>query len=91
MANSFWEGEKASREDARKSLMNFIADNWEGRFTVNFHSDDGGHLIQAVFEVDDPDEKLPGDVREKFGAKWMGWRLVLLKVTPGYIDVFIKK
>ena len=53
MANSFWEGEKASREDARKSLMNFIADNWEGRFTVNFHSDDGGHLIQAVFEVDD--------------------------------------
>jgi hypothetical protein len=69
--------------------MEFIADNWEERFTVNYHSDDGGFHIQAVFEVDDPDEKLPGDVREKFGAKWMGWRLVLLKVTPGYIDAFL--
>jgi hypothetical protein len=89
MASVFWEGEKAEKDEARKALMEFIADNWTERFTANFRSDDGGVHIQAVFEVDDPDEKLPGDIREKFGAKWMGWRLILLKVPHGYVDAFL--
>ena len=89
MADKFWTGEKASKDEAKRALMEFIADNWTGRFTVNFHSDDGGNHIQAVFEVDDTDEKLPADLSSKFSAKWMGWRIVLLKVTPGYIEAFL--
>jgi len=88
MTNKFWAGEKAPKDEARKALMELIADNWTGRFTANFHSDSGGNHIQAVFEVDDPDEYLDQAVSSKFGAKWMGWRIILLKVTPGYIEAF---
>jgi len=89
MASVFWEGEKAEKEEARKALMEFIEDNWTGRFTANFSSDDGGYHIQAVLEVDNPDKQLADDIGSKFGAKWMGWRLIILKVTPGYIDAFL--
>jgi hypothetical protein len=36
MANLFWNDEKASRDEARKGLMEYIAEIWEDRFTVNF-------------------------------------------------------
>ena len=88
MANLFFKEEKATREEARKALMEHIADNWADRFTVNFHSDDGGAHIQAVLEFEDTNELMPDKLRSKFPAKWMGWRLVVLKVPGGHIDVF---
>ena len=88
MANLFWNDEKASQEDARKGLMEYIADNWTDRFTVNFHSDDGGQMIQAVLEFDDTNDIMSDALRSKFPAKWMGWRMVVLKVPRGHIDVF---
>ena len=90
MANLFWNDEKASQKDARKALMDYIADNWTDRFTVTFHSDDGGAHIQAVLEFDDTDEIMDPALRSKFPAKWMGWRMVVLKVPRGHIDVFYK-
>tara|TARA_R110000824_G_scaffold194200_4_gene376751 strand:+ start:634 stop:915 length:282 start_codon:yes stop_codon:yes gene_type:complete len=90
MANLFWKDEKASQEDARKALMEYITDIWLDRFTVNFHSDDGGHMIQAVLEFDDTNEIMSTELRSKFPAKWMGWRMVVLKVPRGHIDVFYK-
>jgi hypothetical protein len=88
MANLFWNDKKASQDEARKALMEYIADNWTDRFTVNFHSDDGGHMIQAVLEFDDTNEIMSDALRSKFPAKWMGWRMVVLKVPRGHIDVF---
>ncbi len=88
MANLFWSDEKASQEEARKALMEYIADNWADRFTVTFHSDDGGRMIQAVLEFDDTNEHMDHKLRSKFPAKWMGWRMVVLKVPRGHIDVF---
>ena len=88
MASLFWNDEKASKEEARKALMEHIADNWTDRFTVNFHSDDGGIHIQAVLEFDDTNDRMSDEARSKFGAKWMGWRMVVLKVPRGHIDVF---
>jgi hypothetical protein len=88
MANLFFSGEKASKEEARKGLMEYIADNWTDRFTVDFWSDDGGHMIRAVLEFDDPNEIMPTEIRNKFPAKFMGWRMVVLKVPRGHIDVF---
>ena len=88
MANIFWNTKKASREEARKSLMEHIAEVWDDRFTVNFASDDGGHVIQAVLEFENPDDNMDPEIRAKFDAKWMGWRMVVLKVPPGHIELF---
>jgi len=88
MANLFFSGKKATQEDARAALMELIADNWTGRFTVDFWSDDGGHMMRAVLEFDDPGEIMSEELRNKFPAKFMGWRLVVLKVPVGHIDVF---
>ena len=90
MANLFFGGEKATKEEARKALIEHIADNWTNRFTVDFWSDDGGHMIRAVLEYDDPTELMPIELRNKFPAKFMGWRLVVLKVPTGHIDVIFK-
>jgi len=90
MANLFWNDKRASQEEARKALMEYIADLWTGRFTVNFHSDDGGAHIQAVLEFEDTNELMTDELRSKFDAKWMGWRMVVLKVPTGHIDVFFK-
>jgi len=88
MANLFWNDKKASQEDARRALMEHIADNWTERFTVTFHSDDGGQMIQAVLEFEDTNELMSTELRNKFPAKWMGWRMVVLKVPRCHIDVF---
>ncbi len=88
MANIFWNDKKAPQDEARKSLMEYVAEIWTDRFTVNFHSDDGGQMIQAVLEFDDTDENMDTELRSKFPAKWMGWRMVVLKVPRGHINVF---
>ena len=88
MANIFWNDKKAPQDEARKSLMEYVADIWTDRFTVNFHSDDGGQDIQAVLEFDDTDDLMDTELRSKFPAKWMGWRMVVLKVPRGHINVF---
>ena len=90
MANLFWNDEKAPKDEARKGLMEYIAEIWEDRFTVTFHSDDGGFHIQAVLEFDDTEELMETELRSKFPAKFMGWRMVVLKVPRGHIDVFYK-
>ena len=90
MANLFWNDKKATQEEARKALMEYVAEIWLDRFTVNFHSDDGGQMIQAVLEFDNTDEIMDTELRSKFPAKFMGWRMVVLKVPRGHIDVFFK-
>jgi hypothetical protein len=47
-------------------------------------------MIQAVLEFDDTDEIMDTELRNKFPAKFMGWRMVVLKVPRGHIDVFYK-
>ena len=69
MANIFWNDKKAPQDEARKSLMEYVAEIWTDRFTVNFHSDDGGQMIQAVLEFDDTDENMDTELRSKFPAK----------------------
>jgi hypothetical protein len=47
-------------------------------------------MIRAVLEFDDTDAGMPDELRAKFPAKFMGWRLVVLKVPRGHIEVFFK-
>tara|TARA_B100000131_G_scaffold186676_1_gene179683 strand:- start:183 stop:458 length:276 start_codon:yes stop_codon:yes gene_type:complete len=89
MANIFWNSKnKASREEAKSSLMRYIAEIWPDTFTVDFWSDDGGHMIRAILEVEDPEEVMTMELRSLFEAKWMGWRMVVLKVPIGHVKVF---
>jgi len=90
MANNFFRGEKAPQDETRAALMELIADNWTGTFTVDFWSDDGGQMIRAVLEMEDPNQMLERAIRSKFDAMWMGWRLIVLKVPLGHIEVFHK-
>ena len=90
MANIFFSGEKASREDAEKGLMQHAASVFDGRFHVRFESDDGGNHIVLILEVEDPSSTLPDFLRETLmEPKWMGWRYMIKKVTSGYIDAII--
>jgi len=91
MASLYFNDDEAPRNEARVKLMEFIADNWTGAYTVDFWSDGGGAMIRAVLEVDDVNKGLDVEIRSKFAAKWMGWRLVVLKVPIGHIRVFFDK
>jgi len=88
MASLYFRGEKAPKEEAQAGLMELIADNWTGGFTVDFWTDGGGPMIRAVLEMEDPGERIGDALRSKFDAVWMGWRLVVLKVPIGHIRVF---
>ena len=88
MANLFFSGKKVSKEEARKALMEHIAEIWTDRFTVDFWHDDGGEMIRAVLEFDDTEEIMTNELRSKFPAKFLGWRLVVLKVPTGHVGVF---
>jgi hypothetical protein len=88
MASLYFRGEKAPKEEAKRKLMEHIADNWTGPFTVDFWSDGSGAMIRAVLEVADPNAMLEHEFRSKFDAMWMGWRLIVLKVPIGHIAVF---
>lgn len=88
MANLAFSGEKASQKEARKELMSILADNWTGAFTVDFHSDDGGLHMQAIVECSDTNDMLDKAFTDKLPLKFMGWRLVILKVPIGHVRVF---
>jgi len=88
MANLAFSGKKASQDEARKELMSLLADNWTGAFAVDFHSDDGGVHIQAIVECSDTNERLDEAFTKQMPLKFMGWRLVILKVPVGHVRVF---
>jgi len=92
MTNIYYSGPKASEPDATKELMQHTAGIFDGRFTVKFQSDDGGRHIALVLEVAEPNERLPKFLSDSLGlTKWMGWRMLILKVPIGYIDGVMEK
>ncbi len=92
MANIFFSGEKASRQDAEKSLRQHVAGVCDLRFTVKFESDDGGHHLCLYIEVEDPEVQLePGLSDALCAPKWEGWRYLVVKCPPGYIGSIIEK
>ena len=88
MANIAFAGKKAPEQEVEKALRSLLVDNWSGAFAVNFWSDDGGRLVQAVVECSDPDAALSTEFTNALPTRFMGWRLVILKVPIGHIKVF---
>jgi hypothetical protein len=77
-------GEKASKEEAIDSLTELIGSIYNGVYHVRNTSDDGGQIIELVVEVEPHLKDLL-----YVGSKWKGWRTLILKVPPGYIDAII--
>ena len=95
MASIFFTGEKESKDQAIKSVSDFIKDYSECVFEAGVVSDDGGHVLQVMVEVVDPWKGIL-DQRPDFPLmeiipKWHGWRTVILKVPVGYLATIYNK
>lgn len=87
---SFFTGDKLSKQDAINSLTLKISEYFGGRYEVRVVSDDGGNLLEIQVEVKEPSQTLLPQVSDfpmdEVTPKWAGWRVVVLKVPPTYID-----
>jgi hypothetical protein len=83
-------GEKAPKQEAINELVVLISNYHDGRYEVLFTHDDGGALLEVQVEVpvvnDNLLEQVPDFPFFEMWPKWMGWRVVICKVPPGYID-----
>ena len=96
MANLFFRGEKAPKQEAINSLTLKISEYYAGRYEIRMASDDGGHHIEIQVEVLDPAQNLETQVSDfpplfEIVPKWEGWRTVILKVPAGYIDAITNR
>ena len=83
-------GEKAPKQEAINELVVMISNYFSGRYEVIAAADDGGSLLEVQVEVSDVNESLLSQHSDfpffDVWPKWMGWRTVVAKVPPGYID-----
>ena len=86
----FTHGEKAPKQEAINELVVMISNYYGGRYEVLASADDGGTLLEVQVEVPEVskslDEQAPDFPFFDIWPKWMGWRIVVCKVPPGYID-----
>jgi hypothetical protein len=91
MASIFFTGEKLSKQDALNSLTLKVEEYFSGRFAVRAVSDDGGAILEVQVEVPNPSlgllDQAPDFPLDEVTPKWAGWRMVVLKVPPTYIDI----
>ena len=89
MANILFTEEKDSKNQAIKSVSDFIKGYSECVFETEAVSDDGGHVLQVMVEVDESWkgvlEQHPDFPLMEIIPKWHGWRTVILKVPVGYL------
>ena len=93
MANTFFNDEKATKEEAIRLANKHIRNYSECVFESSVVSDDGGHILQIMVEVVDPTQNLLCQ-RADFPLmdllpKWHGWRTVIMKVPVGYISIVV--
>tara|TARA_R100001594_G_scaffold104697_1_gene139274 strand:- start:535 stop:840 length:306 start_codon:yes stop_codon:yes gene_type:complete len=83
-------GDKAPKQEAINELVLMISNYHGGRYDVLFTHDDGGALLEVQVEVPEVSgdlfEQIPDFPLFDIWPKWMGWRVVVCKVPPGYID-----
>jgi hypothetical protein len=95
MANIFFSDEKAPKQKAINELVVMISNYYGGRYEVIACSDDGGSLLEVQVEVPDVSQELSSQAQDfpffEIWPKWMGWRVVVCKVPPGYIDAITNR
>ena len=91
MGSRHFSGEKFSKEEAIQKVIKYVVDIYDGRFCVKFDSDDGGSVLNVYLEVEQPSQPLGAFLQDAFKhSKWYGWRYVVTKVPPGYIDAILE-
>ena len=95
MANLYFAGEKAPKQEAINALVLMISNNYGGRYEVFATSDDGGNLLEVQVEVPEVSKDLDSQAADfpffEMWPIWMGWRVVVCKVPPGYIDAITNR
>lgn len=96
MANLFFAGDRAPKQEAINALILKIGEYFMGRYEVRTASDDGGVHLEIQIEVPSPNTNFEDQVKDfpplyDVIPKWMGWRTILLKVPPGYIDAITNR
>ena len=83
-------GDKTPKQQAINELVLMISNYCDGRYEIFFTHDDGGALLEVQVEVPDVNgillEQVPDFPFFEIWPKWMGWRVVVAKVPPDYID-----
>ena len=83
-------GEKTPKQEAINALVLEISNYYGGRYEVFRAMDDGGAILEVQVEVPQVSESLESQAPDfpffDIWPKWMGWRVVVCKVPPGYID-----
>ena len=91
MGSRHFSGEKLDKKDTLKKVRQYVAGIFDYRFCVKFDSDDGGTVLNVYLEVEQPSQPLTGLQQDAFKhSKWHGWRYVVTKVPPGYIDAILE-
>jgi len=91
MANLYFATEKASKDEARKTLIEHVKSVCDHKTMVCFESDDGGSHIVIYIEVLVPSDPLPPFLKEALlHSKWLGWRQMVIKCPIGSIGHTIK-
>jgi len=71
----------------KKDILNLViadvVDLTDGPFDVTFASDDGGTHIQIAIEHHEDGQKIV----ERFKTSMHGYRVIVLKVPEGYLDL----
>jgi precorrin isomerase len=94
MANIFFTGEKATKQDAIESVTELVKNYCDCVVDAKVVNDDGGHILQVMVEVLEPSKPVL-EQKEDFPLleiipKWKGWRAVVIKVPIGYINTVVK-
>ena len=89
MANIYWAGAKAPKEEAAKALMKELVDCTDNRYYTRFESDGTGAHICAYVETAHTKDPSKFKWNKQLPPKFMGWRLVRIFVPVGYIDVIL--
>ena len=71
------------KRDIENLVIADVIEMTEGAFDVSFESDDGGTHIQVSIEKHDDAQKLT----KHFLINQLGYRVLVLKVPPGYLDL----
>lgn len=88
-------GDKAPKQRAINELVVMISNYYGGRYEVIAVADDGGTLLEVQLEVPEVSQSLDSQAPDfpffDIWPKWMGWRVVVCKVPPGYIDAITNR
>ena len=72
-----------NKKDILSLIISDVVDLTDGPFDVTFESDDGGTHIQVAIECHDDAQK----ITTHFNVGTHGYRILILKVPPGYLDL----